>query len=156
MNSRLCSSHYIQYRPNISGLGHGDSKAIVVEGKPGVVSSSNLNMLVHASKSSMIFLTLAENPNIKLLFQKDSISIYILILLGHEWLSNHTLASYLLIGDFNPYITDTITVSKDEFPRAGCTIESLQKLRPCFITDGSGTVTAGSSSGQYVEEVLAN
>ncbi|KAF6022544.1 ACAT2 [Bugula neritina] len=42
---------------------------------------------------------------------------------------------------------DTITVSKDEFPRAGCTVESLQKLRPCFITTGGGTVTAANSSG---------
>ncbi|XP_067950898.1 acetyl-CoA acetyltransferase, cytosolic-like [Watersipora subatra] len=58
-------------------------------------------------------------------------------------------------GEFNEEIVpvkvkqrkETLTVSKDEFPRAGCTVESLQKLRPCFITDGTGTVTAGSSSG---------
>lgn len=58
-------------------------------------------------------------------------------------------------GEFNDEIVpvqvkqrrDVITVSKDEFPRSGCTIESLQKLRPCFITDGTGTVTPGSSSG---------
>lgn len=38
-------------------------------------------------------------------------------------------------------------VKKDEFPRSGCTIEGLQKLKPCFITDGTGTVTAGNASG---------
>ena len=39
-------------------------------------------------------------------------------------------------------------MKKDEFPRAGCTLEGLQKLRPAFIKDGSGTVTAGNASGE--------
>ncbi len=39
---------------------------------------------------------------------------------------------------------DTI-VDKDEFIRPGTTIETLQKLRPAFIKDG--TVTAGNASG---------
>jgi len=34
---------------------------------------------------------------------------------------------------------------KDEYPRLGCTIESLQKLRPAF--DKEGSVTAGNASG---------
>lgn len=34
----------------------------------------------------------------------------------------------------------------DEGPRADQSIEALQKLRPCFLTDGSGTVTAGNAS----------
>ncbi|PVD28316.1 hypothetical protein C0Q70_10903 [Pomacea canaliculata] len=38
-------------------------------------------------------------------------------------------------------------VKQDEFPRAGCTIEGFQKLRPAFVKDGSGTVTAGNASG---------
>lgn len=41
----------------------------------------------------------------------------------------------------------SLDVTKDEFPRSGCTIEGLQKLRPCFLKDGSGTVTAGNASG---------
>lgn len=40
-----------------------------------------------------------------------------------------------------------ITVSEDEFPRKGCTIEAFQKLKPAFILDGTGTVTAGNCSG---------
>ncbi|ESO10403.1 hypothetical protein HELRODRAFT_158201 [Helobdella robusta] len=39
------------------------------------------------------------------------------------------------------------TVNKDEFPRSGCTIEGFQKLKPAFLFDGSGSVTAGNSSG---------
>ena len=40
---------------------------------------------------------------------------------------------------------DDIIVDKDEHPRAGSTIEGLQKLRPAFREGGS--VTAGNSSG---------
>jgi acetyl-CoA C-acetyltransferase len=36
-------------------------------------------------------------------------------------------------------------ISVDEFPRHGCTIEQLAKLRPAFSKDG--TVTAGNASG---------
>lgn len=38
-------------------------------------------------------------------------------------------------------------VGKDEFPRSGCTLEGLEKLRAAFVTDGTGTVTAGNASG---------
>lgn len=34
----------------------------------------------------------------------------------------------------------------DESPRAGVTAESLARLKPCFVTDGTGTVTAANSS----------
>ncbi|XKL64759.1 hypothetical protein PGB90_004845 [Kerria lacca] len=38
-----------------------------------------------------------------------------------------------------------VIISKDEFPKFGCTIESLQKLKPAFRKDG--TVTPGNASG---------
>ncbi len=34
----------------------------------------------------------------------------------------------------------------DEGPREGSTVETLARLKPCFVFDGSGTVTAGNSS----------
>lgn len=34
----------------------------------------------------------------------------------------------------------------DEGPREGSTVESLARLKPCFVFDGTGTVTAGNSS----------
>jgi acetyl-CoA C-acetyltransferase len=40
---------------------------------------------------------------------------------------------------------EEITVSKDEFPRAGVTAEGLGKLKPAF--KGDGTVTAANASG---------
>ncbi|CAN9507846.1 unnamed protein product [Ophioblennius macclurei] len=38
-------------------------------------------------------------------------------------------------------------VKTDEFPRHGSCMDSMSKLRPCFIKDSSGTVTAGNASG---------
>lgn len=40
-----------------------------------------------------------------------------------------------------------VVVEKDEFPRHSTTAEALGRLRPAFLQDGSGTVTAGNSSG---------
>ena len=41
----------------------------------------------------------------------------------------------------------TIEISTDQFPRHGTTIEALSKLKPCFLQDGTGSVTAGNASG---------
>jgi len=41
-----------------------------------------------------------------------------------------------------------VTVDADEFPRHGTSMEELSKLRPVFVTDGTGTVTAGNASGE--------
>ncbi|XP_070705029.1 acetyl-CoA acetyltransferase, cytosolic [Pempheris klunzingeri] len=40
-----------------------------------------------------------------------------------------------------------VEVRLDEFPRHGSNIDTMSKLKPCFIKDGSGTVTAGNASG---------
>ena len=40
----------------------------------------------------------------------------------------------------------TVVLSRDEGPRADTSLEKLTRLRPAFIKDGSGTVTAGNSS----------
>ncbi len=40
---------------------------------------------------------------------------------------------------------ETIVIDKDEFPRAGVTVDGLSKLRPAFKKDG--TVTAANASG---------
>ncbi|MGI6108303.1 MAG: acetyl-CoA C-acetyltransferase [Eubacteriaceae bacterium] len=41
----------------------------------------------------------------------------------------------------------TVVVDTDEGPRENVTAESISKLKPCFITDGTGTVTAANASG---------
>ncbi|XP_042319197.1 acetyl-CoA acetyltransferase, cytosolic [Sceloporus undulatus] len=40
-----------------------------------------------------------------------------------------------------------VEVKADEYPRHGSNLEAMGKLRPYFITDGTGTVTAGNASG---------
>ena len=42
-------------------------------------------------------------------------------------------------------LPDGTAVAKDEYPRSGTTLESVAKLKPAFLRDG--TVTAASSSG---------
>ena len=41
----------------------------------------------------------------------------------------------------------TTTVDRDEHPRPDTTLEQLAALKPAFLRDGSGSVTAGNSSG---------
>lgn len=38
-------------------------------------------------------------------------------------------------------------VKTDEFPRHGSNMEAMSKLKPCFLTDGTGTVTPANASG---------
>ncbi|XP_060686972.1 acetyl-CoA acetyltransferase, cytosolic isoform X2 [Hemiscyllium ocellatum] len=38
-------------------------------------------------------------------------------------------------------------VSADEFPRHGSSYEVMSKLKPCFINDGTGSITAANASG---------
>ena len=44
-------------------------------------------------------------------------------------------------------VLGTTDVTEDEFPRHGTSIDGLARLKPCFLQDGTGTVTAGNSSG---------
>uniref|UniRef100_UPI00358E91BB acetyl-CoA acetyltransferase, cytosolic isoform X1 n=2 Tax=Myxine glutinosa TaxID=7769 RepID=UPI00358E91BB len=46
-----------------------------------------------------------------------------------------------------PQRKGAIQVMVDEFPRHGCTMEKLSAFSPCFLKDGTGTVTAGNSTG---------
>ncbi|TSK58158.1 Acetyl-CoA acetyltransferase, cytosolic [Bagarius yarrelli] len=58
-------------------------------------------------------------------------------------------------GYFNQEIVPVIVSSRkgplevkvDEFPRQGSNMDAMSKLKPCFLKDGSGTVTAGNASG---------
>ncbi|KAF7656827.1 hypothetical protein LDENG_00035650 [Lucifuga dentata] len=40
-----------------------------------------------------------------------------------------------------------VEVKVDEFPRHGSNADAMSKLKPCFLKDKSGTVTAGNASG---------
>ncbi|KAJ0026625.1 hypothetical protein NQD34_017625 [Periophthalmus magnuspinnatus] len=57
-------------------------------------------------------------------------------------------------GHFDPEIVPVLVPSRkgpvevkvDEFPRHGSNMETMSKLRPCFIKDSTGTVTAGGNA----------
>lgn len=40
-----------------------------------------------------------------------------------------------------------VTVTTDEFPRHGSSLEGMKKLKPYFLKDGTGTVTPANASG---------
>ncbi|XP_072437205.1 acetyl-CoA acetyltransferase, cytosolic isoform X3 [Chiloscyllium punctatum] len=55
-----------------------------------------------------------------------------------------------LMDAFHGYhmgITGSFEVSADEFPRHGSSYEVMSKLKPCFINDGTGSITAANASG---------
>ncbi|XP_041354318.1 acetyl-CoA acetyltransferase, cytosolic-like [Gigantopelta aegis] len=70
-------------------------------------------------------------------------------------LSQHKCEAAQKAGHFSKEIipvtikskTGSEQIDKDEFPRAGCTLQGFEKLRPCFIKNETGTVTAGNTSG---------
>ena len=69
---------------------------------------------------------------------------------GSQNKAEKALAANRFMEEIAPVaITDrkgnTVLFSKDEFPKAGMTLEKLAKLRPAFKKDG--TVTAGNASG---------
>ncbi|MEZ4362867.1 MAG: acetyl-CoA C-acyltransferase [Kofleriaceae bacterium] len=66
--------------------------------------------------------------------------------------AERAMAEGSLAGELTPILVGKdrktgaeLRVSVDEHPRAGTTLESLQRLRPAFAKDG--TVTAGNASG---------
>lgn len=59
---------------------------------------------------------------------------------------NGRLAEEIIAVEIPQRKKDPIVFSKDEFVRAGTTVEGLAKLRPAFRKEG-GTVTAGNASG---------
>ena len=59
----------------------------------------------------------------------------------------HTSLTHTQTHTHHKLHTGSTVVDTDEFPRHGTTAEVLAKLRPAFIKDGSGTVTAGNASG---------
>lgn len=70
------------------------------------------------------------------------------------WISKASLLNFIGSKEHEIVYAGVTNVCDDEFPRAQSTLEGLQKLRPAFITDGSGTVTAGNASGETI--VLAH
>ena len=61
--------------------------------------------------------------------------------------TNHALNLPTVITTTNFPITGVTVIAKDEHPRPDTKMETLHHLKPSFIKDGTGTVTAGNASG---------
>lgn len=70
-------------------------------------------------------------------------------------LSQHRTESAQKAGHFDREIVPVFVPSRkgltevktDEFPRHGSNLDGMNKLKPCFLTDGTGTVTPANASG---------
>ena len=85
-------------------------------------------------------------------FEKEIVPVSIPSRKGERYTNLDTISSppplpSSLIKLYRFFPAGAITVTADEFPRHGTTAETLGKLRPAFIKDGTGTVTAGNASG---------
>ena len=61
--------------------------------------------------------------------------------------SQQKTAQAYAAGRFDAELVTVGDLDRDEHPRPDTTLEQLASLRPAFITDGRGTVTAGNASG---------
>uniref|UniRef100_A0A8D0GHH6 Acetyl-CoA acetyltransferase 2 n=1 Tax=Sphenodon punctatus TaxID=8508 RepID=A0A8D0GHH6_SPHPU len=52
-----------------------------------------------------------------------------------------------IVPVFVPSRKGPVEVKADEHPRHGSNLEAMAKLKPCFLLDGTGTVTAANASG---------
>ncbi|KAF2367245.1 Thiolase [Trinorchestia longiramus] len=66
---------------------------------------------------------------------------------GHAQRSAHFSAELIPVPVPSRRGGDHMLVMADEYPRPNTAMDTLAKLKPCFVTDGTGTVTAGNSSG---------
>ena len=55
--------------------------------------------------------------------------------------------SILTLGHLFSFLSGLTEVKTDEFPRHGSNMEAVSKLKPCFLMDGTGTVTRANASG---------
>lgn len=64
-----------------------------------------------------------------------------------EAVDNHFFANEIVPVILKDYRGNAYCFDTDEFPNRTCTKEKLATLKPSFLKDGTGTVTAGNTSG---------
>lgn len=69
--------------------------------------------------------------------------------------SQHAACHLCSNPGFIHFFSGLTEVKTDEFPRHGCNMEALSKLKPYFLSDGTGTVTAANASGETCHLLVA-
>lgn len=64
-----------------------------------------------------------------------------------EAVDSHFFKEEIISVSLKDYKGNEYQFDTDEFPNRNCTREKLATLKPSFLKDGTGTVTAGNSSG---------
>ena len=72
-----------------------------------------------------------------------------IFIMSEESIVSSTLPaiSILTLGHLFSFLSGLTEVKTDEFPRHGSNMEAVSKLKPCFLMDGTGTVTPANASG---------
>lgn len=66
------------------------------------------------------------------------------------WQFTHAMTCHpLYYSRPSDYFAGPVEVKADEHPRHGCNLETMAKLKPYFVSDGTGSVTAGNASGLF-------
>lgn len=121
------------------GIKYGDFKMVDLMTKDGLHDSfSGVHMGVTAENiAKELNITREAQDRFAFLTQKRALEA-----VNNKAFSNEIVP--VLLKDYRgrEFVFDT-----DEFPRADSTYEKLASLKPAFIKDGSGTVTAGNTSG---------
>lgn len=133
-NIPFCTDTYMRL-----GKKFGDFKMVDLMTHDGLIDSfSGVHMGITAENvAKKLDITREQQDNYAYLAQKRSIEAVDSCYFKEE-IVPITLTDYR----GNEYQFDT-----DEFPNRNCTMEKLKTLKPSFLKDGTGTVTAGNTSG---------
>lgn len=121
------------------GIKYGDFKMVDLMTKDGLHDSfSGVHMGVTAENiAKELNITREAQDRFAFLTQKRAL----------EAVNNKAFSNEIVPVSLKDYRGREFVFDKDEFPRADSTYEKLASLKPAFIKDGSGTVTAGNTSG---------
>ncbi len=121
------------------GIKYGDFKMVDLMTKDGLHDSfSGVHMGVTAENiAKELNITREAQDRFAFLTQKRAL----------EAVNNKAFSNEIVPVLLKDYRGREFVFDKDEFPRADSTYEKLASLKPAFIKDGSGTVTAGNTSG---------
>lgn len=133
-NIPFCTDTYMRL-----GKKFGDFKMVDLMTHDGLIDSfSGVHMGITAENIvKKLDITREQQDDYSYLAQQRSI----------EAVDSHFFEEEIIPVSLKDYRGNEYQFDTDEFPNRNCTREKLATLKPSFLKDGTGTVTAGNSSG---------
>lgn len=133
-NIPFCTDTYMRL-----GKKFGDFKMVDLMTHDGLIDSfSGVHMGITAENIvKKLDITREQQDDYSYLAQQRSI----------EAVDSHFFKEEIIPVSLKDYRGNEYQFDTDEFPNRNCTREKLATLKPSFLKDGTGTVTAGNSSG---------